>query len=79
MCVAVCLVRLPLVVKEALQTLQLNAFSPATAETGSEHVRYLKTARDQSKDALSKLQDRGACTRRGPQVLGIEGPSRRLF
>ena len=60
MCVAVCLVRLPLVVKEALQTLQLNAFSPATAETGSEHVRYLKTVRNQSKDALNKLQNRRA-------------------
>ena len=32
MCVAMCLVRLPLVVNEALQTLHLNAFTHVTTE-----------------------------------------------
>lgn len=34
-CVAMCRVRLPLVVNEVLQTLQLNAFTPVTMETRS--------------------------------------------
>lgn len=32
MCVAMCRVRLPLVVKEALQTLQLNALTPTAID-----------------------------------------------
>lgn len=33
MCVAMCRVRLPLVVNEALHTLQLNAFTPGATRT----------------------------------------------
>lgn len=48
MCVAMCLVRLPLVVNEALQTLQLNAFTPVATETRlKKHISLLKSKSSQ--------------------------------
>jgi hypothetical protein len=43
MCVAVCRVRLPLVVNEALQMLQLNAFTPAAEKTALHYLTDTST------------------------------------
>lgn len=55
-CVAMCLVRLPLVVNEALQTLQLNAFTP-TARIKTKPFCYLNILRGQRKQMFDKPQN----------------------